>query len=298
MNKQNRVLIFGAAGMLGHVLFTQLSEQEGLNVYATVRSEYGLSEWFSKELNDKIIPDVDILNSDAIAKALAAVEPDVVINCIGLVKQLPLAEDPNLAYAINAEYPHKLASMCSSSNVRLIHFSTDCVFSGKLGNYSETDVADPEDLYGKTKLLGEVTGSNCITIRTSIIGHELRGQNGLVGWFFAQKGKIRGYTHAIFSGFPTIEIASILFNHVLPNECLNGIVHVSSIPVSKYDLLMLIASQYHKKIEIEPHENFRKDRSLNSNIFRSLTGYEPPQWPILIDRMYEHYMGTGLYCIP
>ncbi len=177
----------------------------------------------------------------------------------------------------------------------MIHLSTDCVFDGSKGGYSEADSPDAKDLYGRTKLLGEVAYPHCLTMRTSIIGHELKGRLGLVEWFMAQQGPIKGFTQAIYSGFPTIEMARILHERVLPNPGLSGVMHVSSQPVSKYELLRLMAERYGKDIVIEPDDDFHCDRSMDSASFRAATGYQPPSWRELVGAMHAHYTGSGLY---
>jgi dTDP-4-dehydrorhamnose reductase len=167
----------------------------------------------------------------------------------------------------------------------MIHISTDCVFSGKKGQYIESDQSDAEDLYGRTKFLGEVTYPHTITLRTSIIGRELKTRFGLIEWFLAQKGTIRGYKKAIYTGFTTDELSRIILNYVIPNTDLNGLYHVSSEPISKYDLLMLAKESFGKEVRILPDENFVSDRSLDSTRFREITGYRPPAWPIMIDEL-------------
>jgi dTDP-4-dehydrorhamnose reductase len=163
------------------------------------------------------------------------------------------------------------------------------VFSGKQGNYTEDDPPDATDLYGQTKFLGEVKGPNCVTLRTSIIGHELSGRYGLIDWFLAQKDKVRGYTQAIYTGFPTIEMARIISDYVIPNGELSGLYHVSSAPISKHDLLSLVAKRYNKKITIEPYDDFICDRSLDSGRFRNATGYAPPPWEKLVEAMHVDF---------
>jgi len=172
----------------------------------------------------------------------------------------------------------------------MIHISTDGVFDGKRGGHTERDEVNISDVYGMSKFLGEVNYPHCLTLRTSIIGHELKGKRGLVEWFLSQKKDVRGYTKAIYSGLPTIELAEIISDYILPNDNLAGIYHVSSEPISKYDLLCLIADRYVKKIEIKPSDKVAIDRSLDSSIFRSLTGYTPPSWPELINKMYLDYI--------
>lgn len=281
--------------MLGHTLFTQLSLHQGLDVYATARNSGGLSRWFSPKIIEKIRLDVDADNFDTVIRALASIQPDIVINCIGLIKQLPMASDPLSAITINSLLPHRISLVCRTASARMIHISTDCVFDGKIGNYTENDPSNANDLYGRSKFLGEVQYPHCITLRTSIIGHELKGKLGLVEWFLAQEGTVQGYTNAIYSGFPTIELARIISDLVLPNTDLKGVYHVSSDPISKYELLLLIEQRYEKKTKIEPYYDFHQDRSLDSSDFRRITGYTPPPWPELVDRMYQNYISSPHY---
>lgn len=288
-----KIVILGATGMLGHTLFARLSEQKNLDVYATARNKEALSQWFTPRLLEKIFSDVDADNFVSIVKILGEVKPDTVINCIGIIKQLPEAQDPIASITMNALFPHRLAAACKAARARMIHISTDCVFSGDKGNYTEKDRPDAVDLYGRTKLLGEVEYPHCITLRTSIIGHELKGKHGLIEWFLSQEGKVRGFTHAIYSGFPTVEMARIISEYVIPNKDVKGLYHVSSHPISKYDLLRLVAERYGKKIEIEQYDDFCCDRSLDSGRFRSLTGYNPPSWPELVEKMYHDMHGNS-----
>lgn len=288
--KKNRILILGGTGMLGHVLLRYLSQNPNNEVCATARNVGEVYKYFSPELASKFNQNnVDADHFDTLTRTLVAVQPAVVINCIGIIKQLPLAEDPLTAITINAQFPHRLARISHDAGARMIHISTDCVFDGKKGRYTEDDLPSAEDLYGRTKLLGEVSDPHCITLRTSIIGHELKGQYGLIEWFLGQTGKVRGYRNAIYSGFPTIELARIIDDYVLPNPDLSGVYHVSSEPISKYELLKIVAEKYGKKIDIEPYEDFFQDRSLKSERFRTRTGYIPPAWPVLVDAMYRDY---------
>jgi dTDP-4-dehydrorhamnose reductase len=290
-----KVLILGGTGMLGHTLLTQLSKLEHLDVYATVRSLDGLSNWFSADLLKKIRGNVDADNFDTVIRALASIQPDIVINCIGLIKQLPIASDPLSAIAVNAQLPHRISLICCTAGARMIHISTDCVFDGNKGNYTESDHSNATDLYGRTKFLGEVDYPHCVTLRTSIIGHELKGKYGLIEWFLAQKGRVRGFTHAIYSGFPTIELAHIISEYVFPNPDLKGVYQVSSDPISKYDLLKIVADKYKKDIEIESYGDFYQDRSMDSTKFRNITGYVPPSWQELVDKMYQNFKESSYY---
>ena len=291
---KKKILILGASGMFGHVLFGWLNNKNENDVYATVRSLTGISDHFYPKLKEKIIIDVDANDEDSIIKSVSSVQPNVIINCIGLIKQLPISNDPLPAISINARLPHLLAMISRAANARMIHISTDCVFNGKMGLYKETDISNSEDLYGRTKYLGEVNYSHCVTLRTSIIGHELKSKHGLIEWFLSQQNKIKGFTRAIYSGFPTIELARIISDYVIPNNELSGLYHVASQPISKYELLSLVARKYGKKIEIEPFDAFVQDRSLDASSFFSKTGYIAPSWDKLITLMQDHYVeNTG-----
>lgn len=293
---KKRVLILGCTGMLGHVLFTKLTSCADIDIYGTTRSPASATQWFSPEDVCRIEKDVvDSDNFDTVVNALASVRPHVVINCIGLIKQLPLVKNPLSAITINSLLPHRIALICRTADVRLIHISTDCVFSGDRGNYTECDPSDAKDLYGRSKCLGEVEYPHCVTLRTSIIGHELKGNLGLIEWFLAQEGRVRGFSNAIFSGFTTLELARIIGDYVIPNAELKGIYNVSSDPISKYELLKLVAERYGKKIDIEKYEGVRNDKSLDSTKFRLATGYKPPLWPDLIDKMCQDYKTSAYY---
>lgn len=292
---KKRVLILGCSGMLGHMLFTRLSSYGDYDIYGTMRSPSNAPQWFSPELVRKIRDDVDADNFDTVVRALASIQPDIVINCIGLIKQLPMASEPLSAITVNSQLPHRISLVCRAAGARLIHISTDCVFNGSKGNYNEGDPSDAIDLYGKSKYLGEVAYPHCVTLRTSIIGHELKGKLGLVEWFLSQDGRVNGYTKAIFSGFPTVEMAHIIGEYVLPNENLKGVYHVSSDAISKCDLLKLVAERYGKQIDIKCDNDFIQDRSLNSSKIRNATGYRPPSWPDMIEAMYQDYLTSPNY---
>lgn len=290
---KKKILILGATGMLGHTLLHYFSARHDYAVSATARHREGLERWFAPELMAAIRIGVDAGAFPSVARALEELRPDVVINCVGVIKQLAGAKDPVQCIAINALFPHRLARECEKYGAHLIHISTDCVFSGKKGMYREDDFPDCDDLYGRTKLLGEVDYPHAVTLRTSIIGHELHSSVSLIDWFLAQSGKVRGFTNAIYSGFPTVEMALIIAEHVIPRPDLCGLYHVSSAPISKYDLLKLVANEYSKEIEIEPYADFHCDRSLDSSRFRAATGYEAPPWPEMVKLMHEKTMNAA-----
>lgn len=285
-----KIIVLGASGMLGNAVVRVLSESRNLEVYGAVRSE-GVRRYFDGETAKRLRVGGDVEQPDRLLELLADVKPDVVVNCIGLVKQLAEADDPLRAIPINALLPHRLARLCAVGGARLIHMSTDCVFSGNRGMYSEEDAADATDLYGRSKYMGEVDYPNAVTLRTSIIGHELNGQRSLLNWFLSQEGWVKGYTRAIFSGLPTVELARVIRDFVIPKPELHGVYHVSSQAISKYDLLRLVADQYGKEIEIVPDEALAIDRSLDSARFRDATGYVTPAWPELVRRMHAYHMG-------
>ncbi len=294
-----RILILGGTGMLGHTLLGFLSKSEKYEVYATVRSVSDVDKYIPLEFKKNIRTGVEVDNFDTVVRAIAAIQPDIIINCIGIIKQLGESKDPLTAITVNAQLPHRLSMLCRAANCRFVHISTDCVFSGeKSGGYSENDFPDANDLYGRTKLLGEVTYPHCVTIRTSIIGHEQKGFHSLVDWFLGQVDQHRdvyGFSKAFFSGFPTIELAHILQDYVLGNNELHGVYHVSSAPISKYDLLKMISVQYGMKVNIEVDDSLIIDRSLISTRFRKDTGYEPPSWKELIGMMYHDYSCSPFY---
>jgi len=281
-----KVLVLGVSGMLGNAMFRKLSEGAEVEVFGTARSA-SVRRFFAPEFAGRIITGVDVENQDSLARVFAEVKPQTVVNCIGLIKQLSDANDPLQALPINAMLPHRLARLCELGGGRLVHISTDCVFAGTKGNYRESDSADATDLYGRSKHLGEVTYPHTITLRTSIIGHELSSGHGLLGWFLAQEGQVKGYTKAVFSGLPTVELARVVREVVLPRPELSGLFHVASAPIAKYDLLKLIADVYGKRIEIIPDDALVIDRSLNAERFRDATGYVAPPWPELVKQMFE-----------
>ncbi|MGZ5017171.1 MAG: dTDP-4-dehydrorhamnose reductase family protein [Methylobacter sp.] len=279
-----RILVLGANGMFGNAMIRVLNEKIDWQVYGTVRAESS-KRFFTADIAERLLSGVDVEQHDSLVQAFIHTRPDVVINCVGLVKQLSDADDPLQAIPINALLPHRLARLCELSGARLVHMSTDCVFSGDKGSYRESDPSDAKDLYGKSKFLGEVAYPHTITLRTSIIGHELQSTHSLVDWFLSQQGHCNGFTRAIFSGLPTVVLAQIIRDLIIPRTDLSGVYHVAAQPISKYNLLKLIADVYGKKIEIISSDRLVIDRSLNADRFRDATGYIAPGWPKLIELM-------------
>lgn len=286
MGKKTKVLILGASGMLGSTLMRYFFEQKNIEVCGTARSFWAVQN-LSEVLRARIRLDVNVEKADDLRNLLDEFRPDYVVNCIGIVKQLRAADDPLASIPINSLMPHRIAMICDGVGARLIHFSTDCVFAGtKGGAYKESDCPDATDLYGRTKLLGEVDYPNAITLRTSLIGHEINGNRSLVDWFLAQNGSTKGFRNAIFSGLPTIEIAKIIHQHIFPNRDLRGLYHVSAEPISKFELLNLISIVYNKAIAIIPDDHLVVDRSLDCSRFQQETGFSQKPWPDLVQAMH------------
>ncbi len=281
-----KILVLGATGLIGHAVLRALNQCHDFSVTGTVRSEilkfpsYGFNK-------GRLLSGFDVTNEIILTKVFEDVMPDQVINCIGYTKHHPY--DERLYTTLNSELPHKLLFLCNQFNSRLIHISTDCVFSGKMGNYCEDDIPDADDYYGKSKIQGEIFDANAITLRTSTIGHELFTNYGLLNWFLAQQDSCEGYRNAIFSGLPTNVFAEIIKNFVIPNHKLTGLYHISAAPINKYDLLLLIAKIYKKKILINVNDDIKIDRSLNHQKFGIATGFDPAPWEDLIKSMYESY---------
>lgn len=281
-----RVLILGISGMLGHKLWQACGDR--FETWGTVRSGYDKYARFRLFDPGRILGGVDASDFGTVVRAIETVQPDVVVNAIGIVKQLPSAQDPIASIEVNSLFPHRLARFCQARGARLIHISTDCVFSGRKGMYKEENQPDAGDLYGRSKLLGEITGTNCLTLRTSLVGRELETSHGLVEWFLGNRGgTVQGYTNAIFSGFPTLILAGIIANVIEHHPGLSGLYHVSSDPISKYQLLCMLRDAYHIPVDIEPFPNVSLDRSLDSSRFRAGTGYQPPSWQDMVRAMAD-----------
>ncbi len=281
-----KLLILGGTGMLGHKL-CQLYRDRFV-VWTTVRAlPREFDDWNLWD-RDRVISGVDVNDFDGLVRAFGHVQPDVVVNCIGVIKQLRAAKDPIATIGINSLFPHRMANLCRAARARMIHISTDCVFSGQKGNYTEDDPSDADDLYGKTKFLGEISGENCLTIRSSIIGRELTTKSGLIEWFLSNRGgKVRGFRHAIYTGFTTNAMAKIIADVIESHPELNGVYQVSSEPINKFDLLLLSNEIFKSGIQIEPDDDFFCDKSLISARFRAATAFQPPSWPEMIREMFE-----------
>jgi dTDP-4-dehydrorhamnose reductase len=284
-----RVLILGAAGMLGHKLCQQYRDR--YETWATVRQSAQLYQHYVLLPSERLIGGVDAFNLQSIIDVIAQVKPDVIINCIGIIKQLKDAKNLITSLTINSLLPHQLYSLAQASGARFIHMSTDCVFSGRKGMYTKDDISDAQDLYGRTKFLGEVSGKDAVTIRSSIIGRELSTASGLIEWFLSNEGgEVRGFRKAIYSGFTTQAMADIIADIIDNHPNLSGVHQVSSEPINKYDLLLMVRDIYKVAIDIVPYDDFVLDRSLDSTPYRQLTGFIPPSWQEMISTMTSDLM--------
>lgn len=275
----SRVLVLGGTGMLGHVLWRTCSER--FDAYATVRADEPAGAATELLDSDRTVTGVRVEEPGSVARALDETQADAVVNCIGVVKQA--VDDPAVAIRANALFPHELAAACRERGARLIHISTDCVFSGQKGGYTEGDHPDPVDVYGRSKLLGEVTTPGALTIRTSMIGREIATSNGLLEWFLAQSGgAVRGFTRAVFSGPTTPVLARAVADILERHSSLAGLYHLSADPIAKCELLKLLRDAFEVEIEIEPDESVVIDRSLDSTALRDATGWTCPSWPEMV----------------
>ena len=281
-----RLLILGGSGMLGHQLWRGLHAQH--DTWVTLRRP--VADFAAHTLFDeaKAIQFDDITDDTALERALGQAKPEAVINCVGIIKQRDEASDEALTLRVNAEFPHRLAKRCGEAGARLIHFSTDCIFAGTKGNYTESDPSDATDLYGQSKHQGEVADAHSVTLRTSVIGHELGTNLALLDWFLSQRFQaINGYTKAIYSGFTTLEMARIVDRILTQHTDLSGVWHVASEPISKFDLLQLCREKLGWDGVIEPNDEFVCDRSLNGDRFNEATGYTPPSWEAMISELAQ-----------
>jgi dTDP-4-dehydrorhamnose reductase len=280
----SRVLVLGGTGMLGHVLWRTCAER--FDACATVQADAPTAEAAEMLDPERIVTGVRVEEPRSIARALDETGADAVVNCIGVVKQA--VDDPGVAIRANALFPHDLAAACRERGARLIHISTDCVFSGRKGGYTETDRPDPEDVYGRSKLLGEVATPGALTLRTSMIGREIATSHGLLEWYLAQSGgTVRGFTRAVFSG-PTTPVLSRVIADVLEHhQSLEGLYHLGAEPIDKHALLLALRDAFALDVEIEPDDSVVIDRSLDATNFRTATGWSAPRWPEMVSELAE-----------
>jgi dTDP-4-dehydrorhamnose reductase len=284
-----KVMVLGGAGMLGHKMFQVLRERFA-GTFCTVREDVRKPPFDRVELlqGNDVVPGVDVTDFPALEAIVSAFRPEYVVNCVGIIKQRAEAVSPIPSITINSLLPHKLAQMAARWGGRVIHFSTDCVFSGKRGGYAEEDSSDAEDLYGKTKFLGEVAAAKALTLRKSVIGRELAEHRSLLDWFLAQNHKtVRGYRRVIYSGVTTNYLAELVASIIQERPGLNGLYQVASEPISKYDLLCLLRDAYRMDVEIEPDDLEVSDRSMKCDRLREAISYTCRPWPVMVRQLVE-----------
>ena len=276
-----RALVLGGAGMLGHRLWRELDGR--MDAYVAIRrpySDYASLGWFDER---RVIDRVDAATDADVDRAFSIARPDVVLNAVGVVKQHRDVDNAAATVAVNALLPHRLAARCAAVGARLIHISTDCVFSGARGNYAEGDVPDATDLYGRSKLLGEVDHDVCLTVRTSMVGREIGSARGLVEWFLSRRGQtVPGFTRARFSGLTTLELSRVLADIAARHRDLRGVWHVAGEPIAKFDLLSIVNDTFGLGTTLEADESFVCDRTLDASRFMNATGYRPPTWAMMV----------------
>ena len=284
-----KVMVLGGAGMLGHKMFQVLRERIA-GTLCTVREDIRKPPFDRVELlqGNDVIAGVDVTDFPALGAGLSAFRPQFLVNCVGVIKQRAEAVCPIPSITINSLLPHKLAELAARWGGRVIHFSTDCVFNGKRGGYLEGDFSDAEDLYGKTKFLGEVTAANALTLRKSVIGRELAEHQSLLDWLLAHNhGTVRGYRRVIYSGVTTNHLAELVASIIQERSGLNGLYQVASEPISKYDLLCLLREAYRLDLRIEPDDLEVSDRSMRCDRLREAINYKCPPWPVLARQLAE-----------
>lgn len=294
-----KIIVLGASGMLGHKVFEVLSKYSEYDVYGTVTSLKSFHGCLPKKFEKKIFENIYANKVEDVFRIFQDKKPDVVINCIGIIKQKKDSNKTKDMILLNSLFPHQISEYCEANSIKFITIATDCVFDGsKIGSYMESDIPTCHDVYGMSKYLGETKYNNSLTLRTSIIGHEINSNLSLVDWFLSQKDKsTKGFLNAIFSGLPTIELAEIIAEKIIPNKDLTGLYHISSNFISKYELLKLVSKEYKKNIDIIPDSNISINRALNSDLLKSKINYISPSWELLIKKMYEDFINSEFYIL-
>jgi dTDP-4-dehydrorhamnose reductase len=289
-----RCLVIGGGGMLGHQLLR--SWRDRYEVRVTLRgalADYRACGLFTRA---NTYDGLDVRDTDRLLRILGEFRPSAVVNAVGIVKQRSAAKQALPSLEINAVFPHRLRLLCAAVGARLVHISTDCVFNGRRGGYTEQDHADAEDLYGLSKYLGEVGEAPAVTLRSSIIGQELEHKQGLVEWFLAQRGRIKGFTRALYTGLTTLEMARVIERVLLEHSDLHGVWQVASRPINKYELLCTLAGLLGRRdVTIEPDEGFACDRTLAGEAFEQRTGYQAPGWDAMLGELAEQIKEKGAW---
>jgi dTDP-4-dehydrorhamnose reductase len=289
VDRVGKILVLGGGGMLGHKMFQVLGDRYN-DTWCTIRSRRTDAAWRAVSLlqSPRVLDSVDASDLNSVDKLLRDMRPAVIVNAIGAIKQRAEAQEVITSITINALLPHRIAAVAQEWGGRVIHFSTDCVFSGKRGRYTEADEADATDLYGKTKHLGEVAHENALTLRTSFIGRELQHHESLLEWLLARNhGKVKGFRRVWWSGVTSNHLAEVVADLIERHPDVRGLYHLSSGRISKYDLLLQLRDGLHLDIDIEPDEGVVSDRSLDGSRWAQATGYQCPSWDVLIRQLAD-----------
>ncbi|RYZ86180.1 MAG: SDR family oxidoreductase [Proteobacteria bacterium] len=284
-----KLVILGAAGMLGHQIWLKSLEKFGpQNTFGTLRKPKSHYDRFGIFKTGQILDNLDVTDFEQTQKALETIRPDVVINCIGLTLRKPDLADLEKCIDINSMLPHRLVLWGAKNSARVIHFSTDCVFNGKRGNYSETDIPTAEDLYGKSKFLGEIQGKNALTLRLSIVGRELEGKTELVEWFLSQKDQsVKGFSSVRYSGITTNVVAKEVIKIITDYPDLAGVYQLASEPITKFEILELLNDKFNVGAQIQESGEYTSDKTLDSSRFTEATGFVPPKWSSMIAELAQ-----------
>lgn len=278
-----KVLVFGAGGMIGHKMFLFL-KQQGHQVFGAIRQTRKVYEKFNLFEDQEVLDQVDVVQNEKVEQILNEIKPDVILNCVGITLRKPEIKDFEYSKKINSEFPHFLNSWVEQNESYLIHFSTDCVFSGKDGPYTEESLTSAEDIYGKTKSAGEVKGTHALTLRGSMIGRELYGKTELLEWTIMQKNKqIRGFKNAVYSGVTTQVMAELVAKLILLPQKLTNIYQVSSDPISKFELLHLINNYFHLNLSITADDTYATSKILICDKLKKSIGFNCPSWDEMVN---------------
>ena len=283
-----KIIILGVNGLIGNGLFQYLKNKSNLDLFISFRNKKNFDSFFKNKQKYKSFLFNYENNIDILSSHISIIKPDIIINCIGITKHLAKLYSEKEIYKINSNFPYILKNFCNENNIRLIQVSTDCVFRGNKGNYDENYKPDADDIYGKSKALGEINDLKHLTIRTSTIGYENKTKHGLLEWFLNQNEKCRGYKNAYFSGLTVLELSNILYEYVIFDHSISGIYHISSSKISKYDLLVLLAKHFSKNIQIIPEYSFVIDRTLENTKFINKTNYKIKSWNQMINQIYNN----------
>ena len=286
---KKKILILGGSGLIGFGLLKGISSFSDYDVSSTLFNKVDKYSYIKKIKNINLYENINVLNLNKFINFLETLSVDIIINCIGVTKHV--SDDPCTNIQINSYFPNFLSNHCYKKKIKLIHISTDCVFSGLTGSYIESDKPDATDIYGKSKSLGEVIYEKSLVIRTSTIGMEYKNKtNGLFNWFFNNKKKFcYGYENAYFYGLTTNELAKIISKNIIPQSNFKGLYNISGPRINKYDLLCLIKKKFNLPIVIKKNKNFKIDRSLKSIKFEKEFNYKKKEWSLMLDQLKEDY---------